>query len=349
MKHDCISLIVPVYNTENYLEQCLNSLTQQTYRNLQILVVNDGSTDGSRSLAEKMAQADPRIQVICQPNAGVSAARNTGLRYADGEFVMFVDSDDWLDLRTCELAMQEATRTGVDVVLWGYVREYAGTSKETLFLGSEHRIWKNGNQKELFRRMVGPMGTELRTPQNVDSMITAWGKLYRRDVLEGVRFVDTQEIGTEDALYSIQVFAGVRSASYLPLALSHYRKIDLSSLSHSYKPQKVVQWEEMYRRIRLVLEQNNLSDAYEQALNNRICLGLIGLGLNLAEDRKMRFTDKCRELRKILSMPRYRQSLAAMPLTDLPPHWKVFFLFAGNRHIVSLMLLLQLMDCLRKM
>lgn len=86
-----VSVIVPVYNNEKYVETCIRSICQQTYQNLEILVINDGSTDGSRQILERMAEKDKRIRLIHQENAGVSAARNKGIELADGEYLTFVD------------------------------------------------------------------------------------------------------------------------------------------------------------------------------------------------------------------------------------------------------------------
>ena len=91
-----VSVIVPVYNNEKYVETCIRSICQQTYQNLEILVINDGSTDGSRQILERMAEKDKRIRLIHQENAGVSAARNKGIELADGEYLTFVDGDDYV-------------------------------------------------------------------------------------------------------------------------------------------------------------------------------------------------------------------------------------------------------------
>ena len=99
-----ISVIIPVYNVENYIEKCLNSIVNQTYNNLEIIIIDDGSTDNSIAIAEKIAENDKRIRIISQVNQGVSSARNLGLDNASGEYILFIDSDDWLDLETCKIA-----------------------------------------------------------------------------------------------------------------------------------------------------------------------------------------------------------------------------------------------------
>ena len=104
---DLISIIVPVYNVEKYLEQCLESLLNQTYKNIEIIVVNDGSTDQSLDILKKYSFKDNRIKLYSQKNQGISAARNTALEHINGKYVMFVDSDDWIEINTCEIALHE--------------------------------------------------------------------------------------------------------------------------------------------------------------------------------------------------------------------------------------------------
>ena len=92
-----VSIIVPVYNVQNYLEQCISSICNQTYKNLEIILVNDGSTDNSGIICEKFAKSDSRIKLIAQENQGLTRARKAGVGQANGEYIGFIDSDDWID------------------------------------------------------------------------------------------------------------------------------------------------------------------------------------------------------------------------------------------------------------
>lgn len=106
MKNPLVSIIVPVYNTERYIRECLNSLIQQSYSHIEIIAVDDGSTDNSLCLLKELSVKDSRLKVFSQPNQGVSAARNLALSKATGTYVMFVDADDWIDLSTIEECLQ---------------------------------------------------------------------------------------------------------------------------------------------------------------------------------------------------------------------------------------------------
>ena len=139
---DLISIIVPVYNVEKYLEQCLESLLNQTYKNIEIIVVNDGSTDQSLDILNKYSFKDNRIKLYSQKNQGISAARNTALEHINGKYIMFVDSDDWIEINTCETALHELKKNDSDIVMWAYKRDYLNSSKETCFMGMKSIRWK---------------------------------------------------------------------------------------------------------------------------------------------------------------------------------------------------------------
>ena len=122
----CVSVIIPVYNLENYLDACLASVERQTYPSFEALVVDDGSTDQSGRLCEEYAQRDKRIRVIHQANAGVSAARNAGIETAEGEFLLFTDSDDYVEADCLEKMSRFQQEAGADLVLCGYHHLYDG-------------------------------------------------------------------------------------------------------------------------------------------------------------------------------------------------------------------------------
>ena len=121
-----ISVIIPVYNVEPYLRQCLDSVVNQTYKNLEIIIIDDGSPDNCGAICDEYAAKDKRIQVIHKENCGLSAARNDGLARATGEWIAFVDSDDWCELDLYEKAIACAEKTDPDIVLYSL---YKGSSR----------------------------------------------------------------------------------------------------------------------------------------------------------------------------------------------------------------------------
>lgn len=222
MKNPLVSIIIPIYNTEKYIYECLNSLINQSYSHIEIIVVDDGSTDNSLCLLKELSDKDNRLKVFSQPNQGVSAARNLALSKATGTYVMFVDADDWIDPHTIEKCLQAIG--DADVCFFAYVREFSNRSLPKL-LFPQTRHFTREACKQLQRRMIGPIGQELANPGMLDSLGTIWGKLYRRDILDGTSFIDLKIIGTaEDSLYNCNAFRKVQKAVYINKAFYHYRK-----------------------------------------------------------------------------------------------------------------------------
>ena len=338
-----ISIIVPVYNVEKYLAECLDSLINQTYQYIEIICVNDGSVDNSKSILEEYASKDYRIKIINQNNQGLSAARNTGMREASGKYIMFVDSDDWIDLCTCKEAVISAEKNHADLVFWSYTREYSGVSKDKLL------FWENGTvfddiqvKNQLHRRLAGLLGEELKYPDYANAIETAWGKLYlAAELMENkIQFVSTEEIGTEDALFNLYALGHVKKAVYLRKCFNHYRKDNDTSLTSKYKKDLYVQWQYLFDLMNEYIKVNNLSNEYEVASNNRIALSLLGLGLNiLASD----FSDKVKIqlIKKIIKSDRYREAYKSLEFKYFPLHWKMFYSFAKHGNAMGVYLLLK--------
>ena len=122
MQNPTISIIVPVYNVEEYIHKCINSILAQTYKDFELILINDGSPDNSGIICDEYARADSRIKVIHQQNSGLSAARNAGLAVAKGDYIGFVDSDDWIDKSMYESMITEAQTLEADIVICDYYK-----------------------------------------------------------------------------------------------------------------------------------------------------------------------------------------------------------------------------------
>lgn len=338
MKYPLISIIVPVYNVEQFLPMCIDSLLAQSYPYLEILAVNDGSQDQSAEILKEYAQKDRRLKFFNKKNSGVSDTRNFALAQAKGDYVMFVDADDWLDnstLEECINAIKDA-----DVCFFPYIREFLNHSLlKQLF--DKNYTFNAEECQELQRRMIGPIGKELAHPEMLDSLGTIWGKLYRKEVLNGIKFIDLKIIGTaEDTLYNCMVFRNVKKAVYLNTPFYHYRKFNIQAETKRYKPNLPQQWNQLFNYIGSTI----LNKEGEQALSNRIALSIIGLGLNecLAAHS---FQEKKHRINKIIIQPHYTEAYHILNLSYFPFHWKLFF-YAAKHRINNLLILLLL--CIKK-
>lgn len=337
MSAPLISIIVPIYNVSGFLPQCLDSLIKQSYQNIEIIAVNDGSTDNSLEILIRYAQAFSQIRIISQANAGLSAARNTGIAASKGEYLCFVDSDDWIDTDTCQKAIEAVQKNNVDIVCWNYVKEYRHDSISVQCIKT-NELYDENNIKNLYRRIVGPIKEELAFPQYLDSLSTAWGKLYRSELIKenSISFISTKEIGTEDLLFNIEVFSYIRRAYLMTDCLSHYRKYNSTSLTATYKPNLTVQWSNLQNRILTIIGQDK---ELKQAYFNRIALSIIGIGLNECASKES-LRSKKERINSYLSGKYPSQALKQLNLRYFPVHWKVFFSSAKYHHIWIFMFLL---------
>lgn len=326
-----VSIIIPVYNVEKYLPKCLESVIGQTYADLEIICIDDGTPDRSAAVILSYAEKDGRIRLISQKNQGLSGARNTGIRAATGKYIVFLDGDDWIAHETIEAAVNKANENNTDVVMWGYVREFLNKAVEKKLFNSDRVFDENGCRK-LHRRMAGLYGEEIADPSNADSLVTAWGKLYKADIIKenGLEFIDTKLIGTEDALFNLEYFGYVHRAAFINQPFNHYRKDNDISLTRSYKAKLFSQWNELYNRMESYIKENKLPNEFLSALNNRICFSMIGLGLTEMLNPDGHIT-RIKNIKKFLSTPRYKNAYKNLNMRYLPIHWKLFFTLCKRR------------------
>ena len=180
---DKITAIIPVYNVENYLERCLKSILYNTYTNLEIICVNDGSTDNSKKILEDYSKRDKRVVVINKKNAGVSSARNAGIKIATGEYIAFVDSDDWIHEKYFEYLIRGIDTA--DLVICNYIRSYRSGSVET---DDAYRV-----------QSISPIDVL----KNKELKSYVWGKLFRHQLVDEIRFSESEKL--EDSLYNMDV------------------------------------------------------------------------------------------------------------------------------------------------
>lgn len=214
-----VTVIIPVYNAELFIRETVNSVLEQTYKNLEIITVNDGSKDSSGIIVEELSALDSRVVVIHQENSGLPAARNTGLKASTGDYIFFLDADDWIEHDCIEKLVNCQRENEADLVLFSYVREYHNKSEEYHVYKNKSVYEKNGKQDlYLF---------DMRT-------ITAWGKLYTRKIIDNLLY-DEKMRTAEDVDFNYRIYENVNKAVYLPECLLHYRILQKSAI-HGYDP-----------------------------------------------------------------------------------------------------------------
>ena len=341
MANPQISIIVPVYNVEKYLPKCMDSLVNQTFNSIEIIAINDGSTDSSLKILNEYAEVDDRVRIIDKVNEGVSIARNIALEHVVSEYLMFVDSDDWIDCDTCEKTLKISHQYNSDVTMWAYIREF-GTHSVPKKIFQQDIIYYKEHIEDLHRRFVGGIGNELSEPENLDSLCTIWGKLYRTSIIRenNIKFEDIRNIGTyEDGIFNLHLFKYVNKAVFINKFFYHYRKNNNASITSQYKLLFREQWFALLDLIQKYIENNHFDPVYKQALDNRIAVSILGLGLNELTSDKSAY-EKIECIERIISTMEFRKAYKQLTLKYFPLHWKLFYGCAKYNFPVGVYLLL---------
>lgn len=240
---DLVSVIVPVYNIEAYIRDCLDSIVNQSYSNLEVIVVDDGSTDHSGSICDQYASEYACIHVIHQSNRGLSAARNAAMDYMHGEWVTFVDGDDFIHPEMIDALYSTAVRENVKFVRC----EHVSTSLNLTDINFEDAKYTAGTDIE----MVSP-DQELRAILNKQKWTTVWGSIYHRSVLENLRF--EEGYNSEDNVFMVEVLHNIHLLCRIERKYYYYRLSQDSITRKAFSMKTLDSPEMMYRRNLLIQE-----------------------------------------------------------------------------------------------
>ena len=219
MKNDMISIIIPIYNVEKYLEKCLDSILNQTYKNLEIILIDDGSTDNSPNICNSYCEKDKRIKIIHKNNEGVSSARNKGIELSKGKYIVFIDSDDYVSNEHIEVLYDCIISNNVDLVI------------SNLIDISEDGIILNNEEKESFLMNKDQCLKELLSEDNFYHLCC--GNIYRKDLLEKIRFNCKYRIA-EDLDFLYRYIKQISSAYFLSKNTYYYLKREGSATNSIY-------------------------------------------------------------------------------------------------------------------
>lgn len=253
-----ISVIVPVYNAVLYLEKCLNSLLMQTYKDLEIICVNDGSTDNSLEILEKYRAEDSRINIINIENSGVGAARNQGLQVFTGEYVSFIDADDWVNLTLYETFVNSTFENPVDIWVFNLGYNYVKNSKILVKNSVKLEDWDNWKSPETILTF-----DDCNNP--FYSGMSACNKIYRGDFLRNNNLKFAEGIIFEDALFNLQTMLKAKSLKVNPEIFYWYNQANTASVTKSYG-NKIFDSLIVINEIESTINELGLADEYKYAL-----------------------------------------------------------------------------------
>lgn len=230
-----VSVVIPVYGTEKYLDRCVESVITQTYPYLEIILVDDGSPDNCPAMCDDWAKKDNRIRVIHKENGGLTSARKAGFEIAKGEYIIFFDSDDYVEENMIEELVNKALATDKDITMCSYYRD---TENETIptFMGHQ-----NGTIEceELPTCFIFPIIRPMKGDYEINGFL--WTKLFKTSKIQAEYFVSEREYYTEDILFDIQIALHINGIALVNKPLYHYCE-NRDSLTFKYRENKFEMW-----------------------------------------------------------------------------------------------------------
>lgn len=285
-----ISVIVPVYKVEQYLDKCIDSIVNQTYKNLEIILVDDGSPDNCPKMCDDWAKKDKRIKVIHKGNGGVSLARNIGIDESTGEYISFVDSDDWIENTFFEELLNISLKYNSKYITCGYKRVY---DTHVEYINNSNRINEINSSDYLIK---------LLNVQNGYGFVHM--KLINRDVIDNLRFDEELKVG-EDALFNVKLCNNTDSVVIYNKALYNYY-FNNNSVVRKYDDNYVNKYlKSMYVMYNFLNDKKNIDKVY---IYNYIAYHVLLIAVNYCY-HPLNSLNKMKSLKKVCNIPLFKDSI----------------------------------------
>ena len=325
-----VSIVVPIYNTEKYLEQCIGTLTSQTLEEIEIIIVDDGSKPECANLCDELAKKDSRIKVIHKQNSGAGLSRNFGLEAAKGEYIGFVDSDDYVTSTMYQELYSAAIKYDADLVLSGVCFVGGNTfSKEGECVEKNYfekeTLFENEDIKQL---LLGVVGSRPNEADDSRYGVGVWKNIFKRSVINenNVKFLSEREVMSEDAIFMVDYIKASKKAVGIPGAFYCYRRND-ESISKSYKSDRfqkaLVFLEVIEEHIKDVLKREEYG-LYLDRLIQGYARVLCSQEIVYAQDKKIKFSALRERLKTICQSKKVASALKDFPWYRLPKKQAAF-------------------------
>ena len=332
-----ISVIIPVYNVEPYIRQCLDSVVNQTYKNLEIIIIDDGSPDSCGEICDEYAKKDNRIRIIHKENGGLSAARNDGLKYVTGKWISFVDPDDWCELDMYEKAIVKAKENDADIVIFSLYRETNKGERRihafsSDFITTDKKIISQ-IQLSILNRKYTPLSDSKEWGQGLP-----WDKLYKANLIFDNHLIFNEKVkANEDAIFNINAFQYAEKVVFFDEPLYHFR-MNMDSISRKYTPNRVEIDRQIYKELNCIGLKYNLSNEYYQALNEKIANDAVVLGTRcfFNKRRKEPIYRKLKYANKILHEEPIFTAFEKVDVNMLGSSAKILLSFSRHHNVLLL-------------
>ena len=343
---DLVSIVVPVYNVEKYLERCVDSIRSQTYTNLEIILVDDGATDSSGQMCDDLAQKDERIKVVHKENQGLGLARNSGLQVATGVFVTFVDSDDWIHETHIANLYNAAKENDADMVIGTLSVAPSNGEIAPVKLRINEGVYRDEKlRKEILLPLIG---TDTDVSQDVQIEASCCDKLYKRDVAvkNNLSFPSEKLAVGEDGFFNIQ-FAYFSKCAVVVDEAGYYYFENTASITRKHNPQRYQRTLNFYTNMSELLCKYGLEDEAGFRADRTFLLKMrTALRLVVVSDMKRK--EKFKEIRKYLENDTVVTVLSRYPIETLIPAMRLLTKMMKRKNVSGVYHLVKFRESAKK-
>ena len=317
-----VSIIVPVYNVEKYIRKCLNSIVNQTYKNIEIIIVNDETKDNSLEICEEFKQQDNRITIISKKNQGLGLARNTGIENATGDYVLFIDGDDYVEEKKKKKTVKLIENNDCDLVRFHNYRENLISGEKTVRKTPlEEGVYEKADiVDKLLLPIIGMLPFE---DGNSFVGMSVWRNLYNLNIIKENNIIfDSERIFIEeDILFNIKYLQKIKKAFVINEPLYHYMVND-NSLTGKYNPERFNKEMKLCKEIDNRLKNTNLKGKYEIRLKRKV-LDCARMCINTELNRKVERKEKKKKIIEMLNDKEFNQALKEYPINKMMLKYKL--------------------------
>lgn len=298
MNNPLVSIIIPVYCVEKYLDRCLNSVVGQSYSNIEIIIVDDGSPDNCPKMCDEWATKDKRITAVHKQNGGLTSARKAGFDIANGDYILFIDSDDYIELNMVEETVKKAVETNMDITLCSYYRDTVTSNpvrmsyKKDILTGEELK-------DQFIMPIIRPLNDDVLTN---GFMCT---KLFKKSKIKDEYFVSEREIYTEDIVFCSLMALDINGIAIVNEPLYHYCE-NRESLTFKYREGKFEMWNKRTDFFKKYFKQNGwLECAQSRIIVMDLTALLVGADNEVLKNDREDFKKKCKCMKKVVKQRGY--------------------------------------------
>ena len=335
MNNPLISVIIPIFNVEPYLEQCLQSVINQTLKDIEIILIDDESPDRCPQICDNYAQKDSRIKVIHKKNEGLGFARNSGIKIAKGKYITFLDSDDYIDLDTYSSLFTYATKEDLDILYFCYDRFSSNdiTPKKHDYTG---KLIIHREKDEIENFMLNMIAARPSEKKDREIQMSACCAIYRKDIIinHNISFPSERELISEDLIFNIDILSKSSSIGCIPHTYYHYR-FNPESLTKTIRLDRVEKNEQLYRYLSQRFKDNQ--EAIVRSM--RLFIGDARFAMIQVCKSSLSQKEKYQWLRNTCKKSIWKEIYQKYPYRQMPFKHKLFFICSVYKILYPILIL----------